>query len=93
MTAAVLRIILFLLPLVLYLMWRRHAQHRAEAQAEGDQETLDQLQTQFMWVVIGLVALFGAIAVSLAFTSGSEPGKVYVPPHMEDGKVVPGTFK
>ena len=93
MSAAVLRIILLLLPLVLYLMWRRHVRKRTEAHAEGDEDTLDQLQTQFMWIVIGLVALFAAVAVSLAFTSGSEPGKVYVPPHMEDGKLVPGEFK
>lgn len=93
MSAVILRIVLFLLPLILYLVWRRQARRRAEAAAEGDQATLDSLQNQFLWIVAGFALVFGAVAVTLALTDGAEPGKEYVPPRMEDGKVVPGEFR
>lgn len=93
MTGVVLRLILLFLPLVLYLLWRRHVRRKVEATESGDQATLDALQSQFMWTVLVLVVAFGTVAGILAFTNGEDPSRTYVPPHMEDGKVVPGEFK
>ena len=43
----------------------------------------------FALTVSGL-ALACVSLVTLAFTGGWEPGGEYVPPHLEDGRVVPG---
>ena len=44
------------------------------------------------WFVLTLsgLALACVSLVTLAFTGGWEPGGEYVPPHLEDGRVVPG---
>ena len=34
-----------------------------------------------------------ASLVSLAFTGGAPPGGDYVPPHIEDGRIVPGAVR
>ena len=48
------------------------------------------------WAILGwltIAALFLVVAsfVVMAQFSGSPPGSVYVPAHVEDGKLVPGT--
>ncbi|RMF11241.1 MAG: hypothetical protein D6763_03630 [Alphaproteobacteria bacterium] len=93
MTGWVLRALLLLLPLILYLLWRRHVRRKAAATEAGDQTTLDALQSQFLWIVLALVVGFGVVAGILAFSSGEDPSKTYVPPHMKDGKLVPGEFR
>ncbi len=93
MTAVLLRLILLFLPLILYLMWRRQVRRRTEAADAGDREALDALQTQFMWIALALVVSFAIVAGILFMTSGEDPSKTYVPPHMEGGKLVPGEFK
>ena len=42
--------------------------------------------------VIALILLFGSFLL-LAHWSGPPAGSKYVPPHMEDGKLIPGQFK
>jgi len=42
--------------------------------------------------VIALVLLFGSLFL-LAQWSGQPAGSHYVPPHMQDGKLIPGHFK
>lgn len=42
--------------------------------------------------VIAMLLLFGSLFL-LAERSGQPAGSKYVPPHMEDGKLVPGQFK
>jgi hypothetical protein len=42
------------------------------------------------WLLGVGLALMAASLVALSFNSGDERGGTYVPPHMEDGKVVPG---
>jgi hypothetical protein len=39
------------------------------------------------------VALACLSLISLAFTGGWQPGGEYVPPHVEDGRVVPGVMR
>jgi predicted PurR-regulated permease PerM len=46
----------------------------------------------FALLVTGLVLVCASIA-SLAFIGGHEPQGTYVPPHLEDGRVVPGTVR
>jgi hypothetical protein len=36
------------------------------------------------------LAAVAAGTVWFALTSGEEPGGVYIPPHVEDGEIVPG---
>jgi hypothetical protein len=44
------------------------------------------------WYMLAAFGVLLAIAslVSLAFTEGFDPGGTYVPPHVEDGRIVPG---
>jgi hypothetical protein len=47
---------------------------------------------QTPWVVL-LVTGVGLLAISLmtwSLWSGASPGEVYLPPHIEDGEIVPG---
>jgi hypothetical protein len=46
----------------------------------------------FLLTAVGL-ALACASFVSLAFLGGDAPGGVYVPPRIEDGRIVPGEVK
>ncbi|MEX1147644.1 MAG: DUF6111 family protein [Sphingomonadales bacterium] len=93
MAAVVLRVLLILLPLILYFVWRQYVSARSKAREEDDEAALNALQTRFMWTVAGLVVVFAAAAVTLALTSGTDPSGVYVAPHMEDGRLVPGDFR
>jgi hypothetical protein len=40
-------------------------------------------------IIIGLVLVVGSL-IWWALTQGDPPGGVYVPPHVEDGRIVPG---
>ena len=42
---------------------------------------------------IGLVLMIGSFVFLVYQHPGQPPGSVYVPPHMEDGKLVPGQFR
>lgn len=93
MSVIVLRILLVLLPIILFFVWRQYAQAKIKARETDDTEALDALQTRFMWVAFGLVAVFAVLAGTLAMTSGEDTSGVYVPPRMEDGQLVPGHFE
>jgi hypothetical protein len=45
------------------------------------------------WIVLGGtgVALIVISLVTWSLLSGSPPGETYVPPHVEDGRIIPGT--
>jgi hypothetical protein len=45
------------------------------------------------WLTVSAVVLVGASFVLLALFSGVPPRSTYVPAHIEDGQVVPGTTK
>jgi hypothetical protein len=72
----------FALPFLAFLAWRLLV-----TRGRG---LLDQLPW-YALTVIGL-ALVLASLVSLAMLPGVDPDVVYEPPHMEDGKLVPGRF-
>lgn len=42
--------------------------------------------------IVGLILVIGSFVV-LALYGGAPPGSTYVPAHMEDGKLVPGTAR
>ncbi len=46
----------------------------------------------FVLTASGLVLACASLA-SWAFTGGEPPGGQYIPPHIEDGRVVPGEVK
>ena len=46
----------------------------------------------FVLTVVGLVLACASLA-SLAFLGGDAPGGTYVPPRIEDGRIVPGEVK
>jgi hypothetical protein len=45
------------------------------------------------WIVLGGagIALMAISLVTWSLMSGSPPEETYVPPHLEDGRIVPGT--
>jgi hypothetical protein len=43
------------------------------------------------WLTIAALALMAASFLVLAHFSGSAPGSNYIPAHMENGRLVPGT--
>jgi ABC-type uncharacterized transport system YnjBCD permease subunit len=67
-----------LLPTVLYLLWLRFAA------VDGHER-----EVPWLWLGAAGVALAAVVLVGLALSSGSKDG-VYVPPHVENGRVVPG---
>lgn len=82
-------IVLFLLPTVLYVafvMLRRRGQPNGTAAQVFDDAPL--------LVLLGIGAVL-AIGVLFAFMSFDEqaPGKGYIPPRYEDGKIIPGQHK
>ena len=85
MFRAVLHIIVpLLLPVVVYAIgsyWtsKRQGQGRLPGWEEG----------QWFWVIM-LGAVLAAISIGYLTYTGGRPGDVYVPPHVEDGKIVPG---
>jgi hypothetical protein len=48
---------------------------------------------RLMWLTIAALALVIASLLLLAEFGGSPPGSTYVPAHMENGRLVPGTEK
>lgn len=73
-----------LLPFFLYFLWTFIEKRR---KAAGGWEAKD---TPWIWLSItGLVLLIGSL-LATGLLIGTERGGTYVPPHVEDGKIVPG---
>lgn len=73
-----------LLPFVLYFLWAFLERRRTAA---GGGRTKD---APWMWLTTAGLALLVVSLFATGLLSGSEPGGAYVPPHVEDGRVVPG---
>lgn len=73
-----------LLPFVLYFVWAFLERRRAAA---GGRQAKD---APWVWLTMAGLALLVVSLFATGLLSGSEPGGVYVPPHVEDGRVVPG---
>jgi hypothetical protein len=48
---------------------------------------------RLMWLTIAALVLVIASLLALAEFGGSPPGSTYVPAHLENGRLVPGTEK
>lgn len=84
----------YILPLILpslgYLLWNYLQLRRAMAgkRAEPPPGFAD-----MPWLILagaGVSLLMVTLAALVLFDGGSAPGELYVPPHLEDGKVIPG---
>jgi hypothetical protein len=80
------------LPATVYFLW--FANERRKAFAAGELEKMPRLG-DVPWFVLGSagVAIAAVVLVATTIYSGDEPGQTYVPPHVEDGRVVPGSSK
>jgi len=70
-------IIPLLLPTAIYLMWLRLA-------AKGEQR-----EVPWVWLGVAGVVLMASLLAGLTLYGGAKDG-IYVPPHVEDGRIVPG---
>ena len=87
----VIRIILLLLPLFglfYYLRWRYRLKLTGETASD---EELKNIRMVLLAVIASLVLM--GLFLRYADTSSSDSNSTYVPPHMEDGVLIPGEFK
>jgi hypothetical protein len=76
------------LPSVLYLAWLAYENRRI---AQGGEGTLRRWQAgPWAWLILAGVILAFAMAAVLALLGGYGTGGRYVPPRVEDGRIVPG---
>ncbi|MSP48327.1 MAG: hypothetical protein EXQ95_03260 [Alphaproteobacteria bacterium] len=80
------------LPASVYFLW--FANERRRAIAAGTPETMPRLG-DVPWFVLASagIAIAAVVLFATSIYSGDEPGETYVPPHLENGRVVPGTSK
>ena len=87
MRAILQYVVPLLLPLAIYVSYVLIAR-RVQA---GQGPLAAQLrQFPWVWLAIAGVALLAISLLAFNLTTGSDPGGTYVPPKLEDGKVVPG---
>ncbi len=72
--------------LILWLRWR--------SKQDGDPETLadDMRILRRRLIILLVLAAFAAMGIYLTDNRKAPAGQVYIPPHMEDGVLVPGRF-
>jgi hypothetical protein len=80
----------FLLPLAGYAAWIWYRTRYAERHG-GEAPKFEQGPWPLM-LFLGAVLTLTMLAVT-ALQQGAAPGGVYVPPHVENGQVVPGRFE
>ena len=80
------------LPSAVYFLW--FARERRRAAAAGTPEQMPRLG-DVPWFVLASagVAIAAVVLFATSIYSGDAPGSVYVPPHVEGGRVVPGTSR
>lgn len=79
-----------LLPTLVFIGWLALTRKPGETRAE----TLARVQDgPWYWLVISGFALMAAGLVYLGLSHGEPPGSDYVPPRVEDGRVIPGHTK
>ena len=79
-------LLLFVAPFAFYALFLLATRNRVLNAASWNLRVLGTL------TVIALILLFGSFLL-LAQWSGHPAGSRYVPPHMEDGKLIPGQFE
>jgi hypothetical protein len=75
-----------LAPTMIYLLWARASKARTAATGQTDPD----IPLPWIWLAVsGVVLLMISLGI-LGFWGRSEPGAQYEPPHIEDGRIVPG---
>lgn len=81
---ALLEILVFLLPFALWAAWRLLATRAGALLASTP---------WFALVVAGLVLVCLSLVLLVLVEPGEPPGATYLPPRLEDGRLVPGEFR
>ena len=79
-----------IIPALLYLVWNWLQLRRALA---GKRPEPPPSFAEMPWLIMagaGVSLLMVTLLALALFGGGSPPGSTYVPPHMEDGKLIPG---
>lgn len=79
------------LPTALYAAWL--AWRRKRAIATGAASVPAWQEGPWFWCILAGVGLALAVFVATALLSGHPPGAKYQPPHVVNGRVVPGEFQ
>lgn len=79
-------VVLFLLPTLAYLAYAYLTRD------EGSQASLWD-GAPVIWLIVAGAILALSVLVIFGNTSGGQPGQLYVPPEVKDGKIIPGHFK
>ena len=81
-------LLLFLLPIVIFLVWFVLAMRKERLAASG---RLPRWQSAPWTLILAATALVVAVLLgALALVPGGDPWAPYTPPRMEDGVIVPG---
>ncbi|MFN4283782.1 MAG: DUF6111 family protein [Alphaproteobacteria bacterium] len=81
-----------LAPSLLYLLWRLWQTKRRTGTVEGDMRGIMRRAPWVKLAAAGTALL--ALTLFIAALTGGEPAhEAYTPPHMENGKVVPGDIR
>lgn len=76
-------------PSVVYLLWALWRLKRGGGNAEADMKTVARRAPWAKLVIAGVALLIVVLAIA-ALTGGEPPHESYTPPHMENGRLVPG---
>ncbi len=96
-----------LLPTAIYMLWRvwrergtaaGGVQGGAAAPVEGNSATLPTNEIMWrdapwLWLALAGTALMGIVMLIGVFVHDTAPAVRYIPPHIEDGRVVPGELR
>ncbi|HYH19769.1 MAG TPA: DUF6111 family protein [Azospirillum sp.] len=78
------------LPTVVYLLYVTTVEARRARAAQEGGPVPWWVEAPWPWLVGGGVVLVGLTLGALALTGGDKPGGVYVPAHMENGRLIEG---
>lgn len=89
MSMVILRLLLFLLPFLLFFGWLWLMRRSKRAEGELDERTERRIVGA---AVAGIVVMIGGFFAFAAIFS-ADPSRDYVPPRFEDGEIKPGRFE
>ncbi len=81
-----------IVPTLLYVLWRLWQIKRGAGTVEGDMRSV---LRRAPWVKLAAIGtgLLVVVIVIAALTGGAPPHQTYTPPHMENGRIVPGDIQ
>jgi len=93
---ALIYVLPLIAPTLLYVLWRlwqiKHSPGNSDGTVEGDVKSV---MRRAPWVKLAAVgtALLAITLMIAALTGGAPPHEAYEPPHLENGRVVPGDIR